>query len=231
MRPHPLFHAHQPHRVASWLTASLLLLGHRRRRAAGLVGVIIVCLAVGMTIGNEVANRTLPPPPPPLISQPCMSFPTPTNATAICSDLPSGVSCDACESFGKPMDTGERNCPIGCLCTGHCIRGNHPKPQDDGDPGLYIQQCLETGEWQEPYTSRETACVDTDECTSHPCQHGGTCSARPPVTADSYHCTCLPGSVGENCEEDIDGTPGPLPRCRCRRTIALPPVTLRVQWC
>ena len=38
--------------------------------------------------------------------------------------------------------------------------------------------------------------VDTDECESNPCQHGGTCSDR----VNYYACTCSTGSEGSNCE-------------------------------
>ena len=38
--------------------------------------------------------------------------------------------------------------------------------------------------------------VDTDECGSNPCQHGGTCSDR----VNYYACTCSTGYKGSNCE-------------------------------
>ena len=70
----------------------------------------------------------------------------------------------------------------------------HAKPQDDHGEGLYTQLCLETGDWSEAYTSAETACVDVDECSSHPCLNGAECFATYPIAADTYHCACLPGS-------------------------------------
>ncbi|CAH1790488.1 unnamed protein product, partial [Owenia fusiformis] len=42
--------------------------------------------------------------------------------------------------------------------------------------------------------------LDIDECSSNPCQNGGSCVDR----FDGYHCTCAPGYWGANC--DIGGT-------------------------
>ncbi|XP_019641326.1 PREDICTED: fibropellin-1-like [Branchiostoma belcheri] len=50
--------------------------------------------------------------------------------------------------------------------------------------------------------------IDIDECTSSPCQFGGTCKDG----IDSYICTCVPGYTGDNCEQDIDLChPNPCP--------------------
>ena len=169
-----------------------------------------VCLTVGSLIGKEVGEAEAGPARHVPI-QNCMAFPTPRNATAQCSDQANGVSCDACEHFGKPTDTGERDCAIQCTCIAFCTgKGMHAKPQDDGGDGLYSQLCLETGEWSDAYTSAETACVDVDECTSHPCLNGAECFATYPVAADSYYCACQPGSTGERCENDVNecGMPG-----------------------
>ena len=37
--------------------------------------------------------------------------------------------------------------------------------------------------------------TDVNECSSDPCQNGGTCSDR----INAYICTCSPGYVGTNC--------------------------------
>ena len=39
--------------------------------------------------------------------------------------------------------------------------------------------------------------VDTDECSSSPCQNGATCSMP---AFDMYKCECLVGYTGTNCE-------------------------------
>eukprot|EP01046_Picozoa_sp_COSAG06_P036067 COSAG06_NODE_3941_length_4742_cov_2.669283_1_plen_1010_part_00 len=154
----------------------------------------------------------------PALSHTCLAFPTPRNSTAQCSDQAGGVSCRACELFGTPDDTGERDCPMGCTCVAFCGRapqdkGFHARPQDDGGEGLYSQLCLDTGEWSETYTSADTACVDVDECQDpqnpHPCQNGGECFATYPIKVNTYHCACQPGSNGKNCENDIDGATEP----------------------
>ena len=47
--------------------------------------------------------------------------------------------------------------------------------------------------------------LDMDECTSSPCQNGGTCHDG----INSYTCDCVPGYGGNNCEisNDIRITP------------------------
>ena len=37
--------------------------------------------------------------------------------------------------------------------------------------------------------------VDTDECSSDPCQNGGTCTDD----INSYSCACVAGYTGEDC--------------------------------
>ena len=38
--------------------------------------------------------------------------------------------------------------------------------------------------------------LELDECSSGPCQNNGTCFSD----LDNYHCTCLMGFTGRNCE-------------------------------
>jgi hypothetical protein len=38
--------------------------------------------------------------------------------------------------------------------------------------------------------------VDIDECASNPCRNGATCKQ----SVDNYHCSCLPGFTGKNCQ-------------------------------
>ena len=42
----------------------------------------------------------------------------------------------------------------------------------------------------------KTILADIDECTSNPCQNGGSCNDQ----INSYTCNCVDGYDGENCE-------------------------------
>ncbi|KAF0296268.1 Cubilin [Amphibalanus amphitrite] len=42
--------------------------------------------------------------------------------------------------------------------------------------------------------------LQTDECASNPCQHGGTCVDR----YGGYQCRCSPNWQGSNCEQDVN---------------------------
>ena len=44
---------------------------------------------------------------------------------------------------------------------------------------------------------------DIDECVSHPCQHGGSCST-PQVAM--FSCLCVPGYSGTSCETGVSET-------------------------
>ena len=46
--------------------------------------------------------------------------------------------------------------------------------------------------------------VDYDECSSHPCQNGGTCSTP---DFNMFSCQCAPGYTGTNCETGMFETP------------------------
>jgi len=39
--------------------------------------------------------------------------------------------------------------------------------------------------------------TDIDECSSDPCENGGTCHDG----VNSYSCSCAPGFIGRNCEK------------------------------
>ena len=61
----------------------------------------------------------------------------------------------------------------------------------------YVQQCGEAAA-----TSTGVCDIDMDECSSTPCQSGGTCTTT--ATPDTYTCTCVDGWTGHDCEVDID---------------------------
>ena len=44
--------------------------------------------------------------------------------------------------------------------------------------------------------------IDIDECSSHPCQKGGTCTDR----ANAFACKCPVGYSGANCETSMADT-------------------------
>ena len=41
--------------------------------------------------------------------------------------------------------------------------------------------------------------VDINECASHPCKNGGTCSDL----VNGYKCSCKPGYTGINCQTGV----------------------------
>ena len=46
---------------------------------------------------------------------------------------------------------------------------------------------------------------DFDECSSQPCQNGGTCSERASDAIGGFYvCECVPGYDGDECQRDID---------------------------
>ena len=42
--------------------------------------------------------------------------------------------------------------------------------------------------------------METNECNSYPCSHGGTCIDL----YDGYTCLCTPGWEGTECSEDVN---------------------------
>ncbi|XP_064792261.1 sushi, nidogen and EGF-like domain-containing protein 1 isoform X1 [Oncorhynchus masou masou] len=76
-----------------------------------------------------------------------------------------------------------RPCLNGGLCIDDCITGNPS----------FSCSCLAgfTGRWCQ---------IDIEECSSYPCQNGGTCSDR----VNGFTCQCPPGFTGTVCQTDID---------------------------
>ncbi|KAM9479052.1 sushi, nidogen and EGF-like domain-containing protein 1 isoform 1-T1 [Salvelinus alpinus] len=76
-----------------------------------------------------------------------------------------------------------RPCLNGGLCIDDCITGNPS----------FSCSCLAgfTGSWCQ---------IDVEECSSYPCQNGGTCSDQ----VNGFTCQCPPGFTGTVCQTDID---------------------------
>ncbi|XP_071202681.1 sushi, nidogen and EGF-like domain-containing protein 1 isoform X2 [Salvelinus alpinus] len=76
-----------------------------------------------------------------------------------------------------------RPCLNGGLCIDDCITGNPS----------FSCSCLAgfTGRWCQ---------IDVEECSSYPCQNGGTCSDQ----VNGFTCQCPPGFTGTVCQTDID---------------------------
>ncbi|NWU83430.1 FBP1 protein, partial [Onychorhynchus coronatus] len=89
-----------------------------------------------------------------------------------------------------------------------------PFCEKPGDP-CESQPCLNEGICQYNQSGYVCACpsgflghncgIDINECSSRPCQNGGTCIDLP--NSSKIHlciCSCTPGFTGKNCEEVID---------------------------
>ncbi|XP_022531192.2 sushi, nidogen and EGF-like domain-containing protein 1 [Astyanax mexicanus] len=76
-----------------------------------------------------------------------------------------------------------RPCLNGGRCIDDCITGNPS----------FTCSCLAG------FTGRRCQ-IEVDECSSYPCQNGGTCVDR----INSFICQCPPGFTGSLCETDID---------------------------
>ncbi|KAI4888995.1 hypothetical protein NFI96_019092, partial [Prochilodus magdalenae] len=77
-----------------------------------------------------------------------------------------------------------RPCLNGGRCIDDCITGNPS----------FTCSCLAG------FTGRRCQIVDVDECSSYPCQNGGTCVDQ----INSFSCQCPLGFTGALCETDID---------------------------
>lgn len=169
-----------------------------------MVGLVILCLGVGVLIGQEAAKPPSPPQTQNDVVQGCVAFPPPPHTYTQCSNR-KDVTCSNCT-----LTTGERNCPTSCTCVARCEKGWNPT--DALSP--YTTLCQPNGEWYiyPPYDKDNNpppACVDVDECRpasgESPCQNGARCFATTPVPVGTYSCVCRPGYSGENCEIDEDG--------------------------
>ncbi|XP_020488730.2 sushi, nidogen and EGF-like domain-containing protein 1 isoform X1 [Labrus bergylta] len=76
-----------------------------------------------------------------------------------------------------------RPCLNGGQCIDDCITGNPS----------FTCSCLAG------FTGRQCQ-IDVDECSSSPCQNGGTCEDQ----INGFVCRCPPGFTGSQCETDID---------------------------
>uniref|UniRef100_A0A8C9YVE4 Protein eyes shut homolog n=1 Tax=Sander lucioperca TaxID=283035 RepID=A0A8C9YVE4_SANLU len=156
----------------------------------------------------------------------CLSQPCKNNAT--CTDLLNSYKC-LCSPGWTGVDCAEdvNECDSGpCLNGAQCQESAVPgeffctcppffsgplcnQPYDPCDPlhnpCLHNSTCLTrsngTAFCRCPAGFEGSWCeIDTDECSSNPCQNQGNCVDR----VNSYSCDCKIGFSGLNCEEDIN---------------------------
>eukprot|EP01043_Picozoa_sp_COSAG02_P041271 COSAG02_NODE_3406_length_6793_cov_7.881237_6_plen_1278_part_01 len=120
-------------------------------------------------------------------SNPCTS----QDENAICYDGVNSFQCDCGDGFAgetcteavNPCTTGENQCSEFARCE-HLDNNQIACTCHIGYSG----------------TGFGNDCTDIDECSSDPCQNGGTCVDR----LNAYQCNCAPGWKSEMCEQDID---------------------------
>ncbi|MEE6474864.1 hypothetical protein FKM82_010521 [Ascaphus truei] len=76
------------------------------------------------------------------------------------------------------------------------------------DPGYQLigpssRLCQQNGSW----TGDPPYCKDVSQCSSHPCQNGGTCVEG----SDQYKCNCPQDYTGSNCQYQTQTAPTELP--------------------
>ncbi|XP_028845065.1 protein eyes shut homolog isoform X2 [Denticeps clupeoides] len=118
----------------------------------------------------------------------CASAPCLNGARCVESDVPGDFSCTC-----PPFFTGPR-----------CSAPFDPCDRQH-DPCLHNSTCLTTADGTASCICRAgfegTHCeIDTNECSSSPCQNQGYCLDR----VNHYSCVCKPGFSGTHCEEDIN---------------------------
>uniref|UniRef100_A0AAQ5Z5T4 Protein eyes shut homolog n=1 Tax=Amphiprion ocellaris TaxID=80972 RepID=A0AAQ5Z5T4_AMPOC len=156
----------------------------------------------------------------------CLSQPCKNNAT--CTDLLNSYKC-LCSPGWTGVDCAEdvNECDSGpCLNGAQCQESDVPgefsctcppffsgplcnQPYDPCDPlhnpCLHNSTCLTrsngTASCRCPAGFEGSLCeIDTNECSSNPCQNQGSCVDR----VNSYSCDCKMGFSGLHCEEDIN---------------------------
>ncbi|XP_055635267.1 protein crumbs isoform X3 [Toxorhynchites rutilus septentrionalis] len=101
-------------------------------------------------------------------------------------------------------------CPLAAgPCTDHDILAGIPPDYCSHDPCMQHGTCISRSDGYECHcTARfkgKNCEIDMGSpCSSHPCQHGGTCQED---NKGDYKCTCAPGFTGTHCDTELSVHP------------------------
>ena len=122
--------------------------------------------------------------------------------TCACVSGYAGTDCatdiDECDT--TPCHNGATCASSGLQFSCTCAAGYTNGICSDVHMKEYADECFSESHGEAPF--RQLCDIDMDECSSTPCQSGGTCTTT--TTPDAYKCTCVDGWTGHDCEVDVN---------------------------